>query len=318
MELKEIKGKKIYVAGHNGMVGSAVIRKLTNEGFSNIIVVEKSDLDLLDSSAVKDFFNTKRPEIVILAAAKVGGIQANIDSPTEFLSENLAIQLNVISSSFNSGVEKFVFLGSSCIYPKDSIQPMKEDYLLSGKLETTNEGYALAKIVGLKNLEYLKNQYGFDAISIMPCNLYGPNDSFDLTKSHVLSALVRRFIDAKDSNLPNVTLWGSGIARREFMHVDDCADVILFYVKKPRMDHSFINVGWGLDISILELAELIKGLVNYTGEITWDTSKPDGMLKKCMDVGRMNATGFQPKIKLKEGIIQMINIYKNLKESRGV
>lgn len=304
---------KIFLAGHRGMVGSATLRLFQQQGFTNLLTAGSGELDLTNQLAVTQFFEREKPEVVILCAAKVGGIQANIENPATFLLDNLQIQNNVMSASLRNGVNNFLFLGSSCIYPKECPQPMKEEYLLTGKLEPTNEGYAIGKIAGIKLLEGLKKQYGFNSISLMPCNLYGPNDSFDLNHSHVLSALVRRFVDAKAENAPSITLWGTGVARREFMHVDDMARAILFMLENYD-DHRFINIGTGVDISIRELAEMIAALTGYAGEILWDNSKPDGMLKKCMDVSRMEALGFRPEISLQAGVEQMIDIYRRLKE----
>lgn len=306
-----MNNKKIYIAGHRGMVGSAIEKLLRQNGHSNIITATSKELNLKNQQATFDFFSTHKPDIVILAAAKVGGIQANIDNPASFLLDNLQIQNNIIESAAQVGVQKIVFLGSSCIYPKNCPQPMKEEYLLTGPLEPTNEGYALAKIAGLKLLEGMKKQFGLNSISLMPCNLYGPNDSFDLKHSHVLSALVKRFSDAKIQNTPSTTLWGTGIARREFMHVADVAEATL-YMMEHYHDTQFINIGCGTDVSIKELAELIAEKVGYEGTIEWDATKPDGMLRKCMDVSRMEALGFTPKISLEQGVEEMINIYKNL------
>jgi GDP-L-fucose synthase len=303
---------KVFVAGSNGMVGSATVRHLSTNPKYEIIVRNRKELDLLDSFAVNNFFASEKIDIVILAAAKVGGIQANMANPGQFLYENLQIQNNVIHHAYLNSVKKLVFLGSSCIYPKECPQPMKEEYILTGKLEPTNEGYAIAKIAGLKLCENYKKQYGFDSISIMPCNLYGPNDSFDLQHSHVLSALVKRFSDAVTNGLDEITLWGTGIARREFMHVDDLAKALLFLMENYH-DAEMINVGTGTDISIKELAILIADKVGFKGTISWDTSKPDGMLKKCMDVSKLNELGFKPEISLSMGIDQMINIYKTIK-----
>ena len=303
------KNPSIFIAGHKGMVGSAVLKELQEQKFSNLIIKEKNEVNLLDQYKVINFFKSYRPDIVILAAARVGGINANMNNPADFLYENLVIQNNIIDAAYRNGCKKLIFLGSSCIYPKDCPQPMKEEYLLTGKLEPTNEGYAIAKIAGLKMCEYYRKQYGFNTISLMPSNLYGPNDSFDLEKSHVLSALVRRFTDAKLSNAPSVTLWGTGIARREFMHVSDLASAVLYMMKNYDAEE-FINIGTGKDISIKELAELIMLKVGYTGEIRWDSSKPDGMLRKCMDVTRMEKLGFSPEISLEQGIEEMIMIYK--------
>jgi GDP-L-fucose synthase len=305
---------KIFIAGHAGMVGSATLQLMQRQGFTNLLTAGHKELDLTNQPAVTQFFEREKPEIVILCAARVGGIQANIDNPATFLLDNLQIQNNVISASLMNRVNKFLFLGSSCIYPKECPQPMKEEYLLTGKLEPTNEGYAIAKIAGIKLIEGFRKQYGFNSVSLMPCNLYGPNDSFDLNHSHVLSALVKRFVDAKATNDHLITLWGTGVARREFMHVDDMARAILFMLEKFD-DGQFINIGTGVDISIKELAEMIAALTGYDGKILWDNSRPDGMLKKCLDVSRMETLGFRPEIALKVGIEQMINIYRGLKET---
>lgn len=305
---------KIFIAGHNGMVGSAILRVLQNNGFTNVVTKDRKDLDLLKQNDVEHFFETEKPEIVILAAAKVGGIQANIKNPAIFLYDNLMIQNNVIEMSYRYGVKKLVFLGSSCIYPKNCLQPMKEEFLLTGLLEPTNEGYAIAKIAGIKLLEGYYKQFGFESISLMPCNLYGPNDSFDLNHSHVLSALIKRFSDAKDAGFSEITLWGTGAARREFMHVDDVAEGVLFMMENYH-ENQFINIGCGEDISIKELAELIASLTGFEGVIHWDSSKPDGMMKKCMDVTKMKSIGFEPKITLRNGIKQMIDIYNKEKKS---
>lgn len=306
------KKTKIYIAGHSGMVGSATLRMLNHYGFSNLITITSANLDLTNQALVSKFFEKEKPEVVIFCAAKVGGIQANIDNPATFLIANLQMQNNVIESSLNNDVKKFVFLASSCIYPKDCPQPMGEEYLLTGKLEPTNEGYALAKITGIKILEYYKKQYNFNSLSLIPCNLYGPNDSFDLKNSHVLSALVKKFVDAIVKNDEAITLWGTGTARREFMHVDDLAQAIIFLLENYN-DSRYINIGTGYDISILKLSELIADKLCFKGEITWDKSKPDGMLRKCMNVRRMKDLGFIPKITLENGVEQMINIYKSEK-----
>lgn len=307
--MADFKQSKIFVTGHRGMLGSATVRLLQENGYEHLLTRTHAELDLCNQSAVDAFFASERPDVVILAAAKVGGIQANIDNPGVFLFDNLMIQNNVIDAARRYGVKKFVFLGSSCIYPRECPQPMKEEYLLTGKLEPTNEGYAIAKIAGIKLLQGYHKQYGMQGISLMPCNLYGPNDSFDLKHSHVLSALVKRFSDAVREKAPSITLWGTGIARREFMHVDDAARAILFLLENYESP-DFINVGTGTDVSIKELAELIASKTGFTGTIEWDTSKPDGMLKKCMDVSRMKALGFEPAISLEAGIEQMIAIYQ--------
>ncbi len=300
---------KIFIAGSQGMVGSAIVRSLQENGFNNLLLKSRFELDLLDHVAVNKTFEKEKPHVVVLAAARVGGIKANMDHPAEFLYENLVIQNNIIHQSYLNGVEQFCFLGSSCIYPRECSQPMKEDYLLDGKLEPTNEGYAIAKIAGLKLIEFYKKQYGFNGFSLMPCNLYGTNDSFDPQHSHVLSALVKKMVDAKAEGVPNVTIWGTGKAKREFMHVDDAAEAVLFYLNNP-IDTSFINVGWGIDVSIFELAHLIADSAGYEGELLWDNTKPDGMMRKCMDVTSMKDSGFSPKISLINGINMLIEEYK--------
>ena len=311
------KTQRVFVAGHNGMVGSAIVRLLRKRGFENLILRSHCELDLRDSHAVQELFEARKPEIVVLAAARVGGIQANLDHPAEFLHDNLAIQNNVIHQSFLHRVKKFCFLGSSCIYPRECPQPMKEQYLLTGLLEPTNEAYALAKIAGLKMVEYYRRQYGFGCISVMPCNLYGANDSFDPLHSHVLSALVKKFVDAVDSKISNVSIWGTGSAKREFMHVNDAAEAILFLMDNYN-ESEFINVGWGIDISIRDLADLIAKKAGYKGSIKWDATKPDGMPRKCMDVSRLNALGYTPKISLEDGIKKTIEEYRALILSQGL
>lgn len=306
------KKSRIYIAGHTGMVGSATVRLFQDQGFENLMVSGHKQLDLTNQETVADFFAKNKPEYVILAAAKVGGIQANIKNPATFLLDNLQIQNNIITSAWKNSVKKLLFLGSSCIYPRECPQPMKEEYLLTGKLEPTNEGYAIAKIAGIKLLEGFRKEFGFNSISLMPCNLYGPNDSFDLEHSHVLSALVKRFVDAVDDQITEITLWGTGEAKREFMHVDDVAKAILFMFENYA-EPEFINIGTGTDISVKELALLISDMTGFKGNIIWDSSKPNGMLKKCMDVSRMKALGFAPEISLVQGVQQMINIYKNIK-----
>ena len=299
------------------MVGSAIFRKLKERGYQNIICRSHYYLDLTRQKDVEDFFDKEQPDYVFLAAARVGGIQANVDHPAEFLYENLAIQNNIIHQSYLHGVKKLCFLGSSCIYPRACPQPMKEEYLLTGPLEPTNEGYALAKIAGIKMIEFYRKQYGFCGISVMPCNLYGTNDSFDPLHSHVLSALVKKFVDAVDNKAQSVTIWGTGTARREFMHVDDAAEAILFlmeYYDSPQL----INIGWGEDISIKELALLIVQKAGFEGELIWDTTKPDGMPRKCMDVSRMRTLGYSPVITLEEGIEKTITDYRELKKRKTI
>lgn len=308
------KNSRIFVAGHNGMVGSAVVRLLKAQGFSQLILRSRSELDLCNTLAVAEFFHKENPEIVVMAAAKVGGIKANSTYPADFLYENLVIQNNLIHQSHVNGVKKFCFLGSSCIYPRECPQPIKEEYLLTGPLEPTNEGYALAKIAGLKMVEFYHRQYGFPGISLMPCNLYGTNDCFDLDKSHVLSALVRKFVDARDNNTPEVVVWGSGRARREFMHVDDAAAAILFALDRLE-GPKFVNVGWGEDVTIKELADLIAKVTGFNGKVVWDTAKPDGMPRKCMDISRMKALGFTPHITLQKGVEQTVGEYRMLKKA---
>jgi len=302
---------RVFIAGHNGMVGSAVFRLLSSQGFDNLLVQTRSELDLRDHIKVRKFFEAEQPEIVIMAAARVGGIQANIDSPAQFIYDNLAIQNNLIHLSYEYRVKRCCFLGSSCIYPRECAQPMKEEYLLTGPLEPTNEAYAIAKITGLKMVEYYRKQYGFSAISLMPCNLYGTNDHFDFHRAHVLSALVRRFVDAVDKGVKDVTLWGSGAARREFMHVDDAAEAVLFMICHYD-GPGFINIGSGKDITIKDLASIIAEEAGFAGRILWDTTKLDGMMRKCMDVSRMMELGFDPRISLREGIRKTIAEYRDL------
>ncbi len=293
------------------MLGSALCRNLSALGYSNLITRTSSELDLTRQDAVFQFFNVEKPAYVLLAAAKVGGIAANISMPAQFLYENLNIQNNVIHASNFSGVKKIVFLGSSCIYPRDCPQPMKEEYMLTGKPEPTNEGYAIAKIAGLKMIEYYHRQYGLKGFSVIPCNLYGTNDSFDPAHSHVLSALVKKICDAKKKGDNQVVVWGTGNAKREFMHVDDCANAIIFLFENYEKN-DFINVGTGEDISINTLAELIASKVGFKGDILFDINKPDGMPRKCMDVSRLHRLGFRHSISLEQGIDKTINEYNNL------
>jgi GDP-L-fucose synthase len=295
------KSSRIYIAGHRGMVGSAITRKLQKEGHQNLILRTSSELDLRDQSAVSEFFRTEKPDYVFLAAAKVGGIIANNTYRADFLYENLMIQNHVIHESYRAGVKKLMFLGSSCIYPKLAPQPLKEEYLLTGLLEHTNEPYAIAKIAGIKMCEAYRDQYGCNFISVMPTNLYGPNDNYDLNTSHVLPALLRKFVEAKKENRSEVTVWGSGTPRREFLHADDLADACYFLMQEYN-GPGFLNVGVGKDISIRELAEMIRDIVGFEGSIVFDASKPDGTPRKLMDVGRLESLGWKASIGLKEGI----------------
>ena len=295
------KNAKIYIAGHRGMVGSAIHRKLQEKGFTNFVLKTSKELDLRNQQAVSDFFQTEKPEFVFMAAAKVGGIIANNTYRADFLYENLAIQNNVIHSAYENKVTKLMFLGSSCIYPKLAPQPLKEDYLLSGFLEETNEPYAIAKIAGIKLCEAYRTQYGCDFISVMPTNLYGPNDNYDLQNSHVLPAMIRKFHEAKVSDNQEVNLWGTGSPMREFLHADDLAEACV-YLMENYSQSEFINVGTGTDVTIKELAETVKEIVGFEGNLNWDTSKPDGTPRKLMDVSRLHAQGWKHKIELKEGI----------------
>ncbi len=295
------KEAKNYIAGHRGMVGSAIYRKLSAEGFENIVVRSSSELDLRNQGAVEEFFEEQKPDYVFLAAAKVGGIMANNVYRAEFLMDNLQIQNNVIDSAHRNGVKKLLFLGSSCIYPKMAPQPLKEEYLLTGLLEPTNEPYAIAKIAGIKLCESYRSQYGANFISAMPTNLYGPNDNYDLNNSHVLPAMIRKFHEAREEGRTEMELWGTGSPLREFLHVDDLADACCFLMREYNgMEH--VNVGVGEDLSIRELAELIKKVVGYEGEITWNTAKPDGTPRKLMDVSKLHALGWKHTIGLEEGI----------------
>lgn len=295
------KEDKIYIAGHRGMVGSAIVRKLKSEGFDNIVTRGSKELDLKEQSAVREFFAKEKPDHVVLAAAKVGGIQANNVYRAQFLYENLMIQNNVIHSAYENGVKKLLFLGSSCIYPKMAPQPLKEESLLTGLLEQTNEPYAIAKIAGIKMTESYRRQYGVNYISAMPTNLYGPNDNYDLNNSHVLPALIRKFHTAKITNAPSVEVWGTGSPMREFLHVNDLADACYFLLQNYN-DELFVNIGTGEDLSIKALAEMIKDIVGFTGELKWNTEKPDGTPRKLMDVSRLQNLGWKHKIGLREGI----------------
>jgi GDP-L-fucose synthase len=295
------KESRIFVAGHNGLVGSAIVRRLRTEGHANLLLRSSAELDLRDQAAVDRFFADARPESVLLAAAKVGGIHANSTYPVEFLRDNLQIQTNVIDAAHRYGVTKLLFLGSSCIYPKHAPQPMPESCLLTGPLEPTNEWYAVAKIAGVKMCQAYRRQYGFNAICAMPTNLYGPGDNFDLANSHVLPALLRRFHDAKVRGDREVVVWGTGQPRREFLHVDDLADACVFLMNNYDGE-DWINVGWGEDITIRALAELVREVVGFDGELHFDTSKPDGTPRKLLDTQRMQALGWKPRIRLREGL----------------
>jgi len=298
------KEDKIYVAGHKGMVGSSLVRKLEQEGFKNIIVRTSSELDLRDQHAVSQFFNDERPEYVFLAAAKVGGIIANNTYRADFIYDNLMIQNNIIHQSYRFNVLKLLFLGSSCIYPKLAPQPLKEDYLLTGLLEETNEPYAIAKIAGIKMCDAYRHQYGCNFISVMPTNLYGPNDNYDLNTSHVLPALIRKFHEAKIKNEKEVLVWGSGKPMREFLHVNDLADAC-FHLMQHFNEPGFVNIGVGVDISIKDLAYLIKEIVGFEGTIVFDSSKPDGTPRKLMEISKLSALGWHAAISLKSGIQQV-------------
>lgn len=303
------KNSKIYIAGHRGMVGSAILRKLESEGFSNFVLKNSSELDLRDQSQVSKFFRENTPEYVFVAAAKVGGILANNNYKAEFLYDNLMIQNNLVHNSYLNKVKKLLFLGSSCIYPKECSQPMKEEYLLTGKLEPTNEPYAIAKIAGIKMCDSYRDQYGCNFISAMPSNLYGPNDNYDLQNSHVIPALIRKFQEAKETDSGKVMVWGTGKPRREFLHVEDLADALYFLMLNYH-EPGFINVGSGEDLTIIELAEIIKKEVGYAGNLVFDKSKPDGTMRKLLDVSRINKLGWQPKISLEEGIKSVYSEYK--------
>ncbi|MHB8926892.1 MAG: GDP-L-fucose synthase [Bacillota bacterium] len=297
------RGSRVYVAGHRGLVGSAIHRALERDGYSNIITVPHAELDLTEQGQVRDFFERVRPDYVFLAAARVGGILANNTRPADFIRDNLAIEWNVIDSGARFGVRKLLFLGSSCIYPKFAPQPIKEEYLLTGELEPTNEPYAVAKIAGIKMCQAYNRQYGTDFISVMPTNVYGPSDNFDLESSHVLPALLRKFHEAKVTGAPGVAVWGSGTPRREFIHVDDLADGCVFLMN--RYDgQEIVNIGTGVDMTIRALAELIGDIVGFRGEIIFDSSKPDGTPRKLLDVSRLYSLGWRPKVELRQGIEQ--------------
>jgi GDP-L-fucose synthase len=292
---------RIYVAGHRGLVGSAIWRELQRQGFAQLIGRTHAELDLLDANLVQRFYREEKPEYVFVAAAKVGGIQANDRYPAEFLFENLQIQTNLIHGAHFARVKKLLFLGSSCIYPKLAPQPLKEEYLLTGPLEPTNEWYAIAKIAGIKLCQAYRRQYQSDFVSAMPTNLYGPNDNYDLANSHVLPALIRKFHEAKEAQSPSVTCWGSGAPLREFLYSDDLARACVFLMR-TYTDEQFVNVGYGSDVTVRELAETVKRIIGYTGDIVWDSSKPDGTLRKLMDSSRLFALGWKPQVDLETGI----------------
>lgn len=291
----------IYVAGHRGLVGAAVIRALERQGHTNLVVRTHRELDLTEQSAVREFFDRERPRTVVMAAARVGGIHANNTRPAEFIRDNLLIQDHVIDAAYRSGVDKFVFLGSSCIYPKLAPQPLKEDYLLTGALEPTNEWYAVAKIAGLKMCQAYRRQYGFNAISLMPTNLYGPGDNFDLQNSHVLPALIRRFHEAKLRGDTALSIWGTGTPRREFLHVDDLADAVV-YLLRTYDGEPMVNIGWGEDVTIKDLAQTVAEVAGFTGNLVFDPTKPDGTPRKLLDTSRLTSLGWKPKITLRAGI----------------
>lgn len=305
------KNSKIFIAGRGGQVGSAIERKFRSEGYENIIGLRSHELDMREQGLMRKYFEKERPEYVVLAAARVGGIMANIEAPAEFLYDNLAIQNNIIECSRVYGVKKLLFLASSCIYPRLAPQPMKEEYLMDGKLEPTNEGYAIAKIAGLKMCQYYNTQYGTDYISVMPCNIYGYGDNFSPTRSHVVAALIRKVHDAKISGAKSIPMWGTGMARRELMFVDDLADAC-FFLFNNYSGNEFFNVGTGTDISIRELAELIMDVENYHADLEFDTDKPDGMPQKLMDVSRLTEAGWMAKTGLREGLERTYDYFLNI------
>ena len=300
---------KVFVAGHRGLVGSALVRALQQRGFNQLLLRTHAELDLTNQAAVEQFFTTEKPEYVLLAAAKVGGIHANSSYPAEFMHVNLAMQTNVIDAAWRHGAQKLLFLGSSCIYPKLAPQPMPEDCLLTGPLEPTNEWYAIAKIAGLKMCQAYRRQYGFNAIAVMPTNLYGPGDNFDLQNSHVLPALLRKFHEAKAAGAAEVEVWGTGTPRREFLHVDDLADACLFLLEHYN-EAGLVNVGWGSDQSIRELATLVGEVVGFKGALHFDASKPDGTPRKLLDTRRVNALGWRPRIELQAGLQSTYEWYR--------
>ncbi len=310
------KTDKIYVAGHRGLVGSAIVRSLQKKGYENIIGRTHSELDLTCQQAVRDFFEAERPEVVVLAAAKVGGIHANETAPAEFSYENMQIQCNVIKCAHDFGVKKLLFLGSTCIYPRMAPQPIPEDALLTGPLETTNEAYAIAKIAGLEMCKFYKKQYGDDFISCMPTNLYGPHDNYDLSGSHVMPAMIRKFHEAKLSGAPRVELWGTGAPLREFLYVDDMADACVFLLEHYSGEQH-VNIGTGKEVTIKELAELVKRITGYEGEIFWNSAMPDGTPRKLTDVSKLHGLGWTHKVELEEGVRLAYNWFReNVDEAR--
>ena len=312
------RADRIFVAGHQGLVGSAILRRLQGEGYENLLVRSRSELDLEDQQGVNELFASEQPDYVVLAAAKVGGIYANSTYPAEFIRSNLVIQMNVIEAAYRTGVRKLLFLGSSCIYPKHAEQPIREEALLQGPLEPTNEAYAVAKIAGIKMCQSYNRQYGTNFVSVMPTNLYGPNDNFDLMGSHVLPALIRKFHEAKAAGQEEVVVWGSGQVYREFLHVDDMADACVFVLK--HYDGSeILNIGCGQDVTIAEVAQLVKETVGFEGQITFDRTKPDGSPRKLLDVSRLFALGWRPKIDLREGLAETYAWYlRHLDVGRGL
>lgn len=302
------KNAKIYIAGHRGLAGSATVRHLQSKGYNNLLLMTHKELDLEIQKDVNEFFERERPEYVFLAAAKVGGILANITYPADFIYNNLIIEANVIHAAYKYGVKKLIFLGSSCIYPKYALQPRKEEYLLTGELEPTNEPYAVAKIAGIKICQAYNRQYNTNFISVMPANLYGPYDNFDLETSHVLPAMIRKFHEAKIKRQKFATIWGTGSPRREFLYVDDLADACIFLMNSYN-ESEIVNIGTGEDVTIKELAEIIKDVVGFNGKIQWDTTKPDGTPRKLLDISRLTSRGWRPKIGLKEGIAETYKWY---------
>jgi GDP-L-fucose synthase len=303
------KNSKIYIAGHLGLVGSAILRKLKKEGYTNLITKSRKEVDLTNQKAVKDFFDETKPEYVFLAAAKVGGIMANKTYPGEFISENLDIQNNIIKNSYTHGVKKLLFLGSSCIYPKMATQPIKEEYFMTGPLEPTNEAYAIAKIAGISMCQSYRKQYGADFISLMPTNLYGPGDNFTNERGHVIPALIRKFHEAKTKNLAEISAWGTGSAKREFLHSDDLADACVFLMKNYSSG-DIINVGTGEDVTIKELTEKISEIVGFKGKIVWDTTKPDGAPRRLLDVDKLHTLGWKHSIELEKGLKETYEWFK--------